>query len=386
MTVAGGGRADVVVVGAGVIGTSCAWALARDGAAVTLVDPEPFRGASHVAAGMLAPISELTAGHERLADLGTTSLARWPDFADALVADAGVDPELRPLDTITAALTRGDLAVIDEHRERQSAHGAEVFRCRSRELREREPLLAPGVVGGTVTPGEAAVDTRKLGAALTAAAGVAGVRTVAAAVRRLERGPDGTVEGVTTATGERLEAAVVVVAAGHRTTAILTGDAIGAGGATVAVRPVKGQILRLRGPEGALGHQVRAVVHGRQVYVVPRSDGRLVVGATVEERGDDRTVTAGAVRDLLDDATAVLPLLDECELLEATAGLRPATVDDRPVIGPTAEPGLVVATGHHRGGVLLAPLTVDLVRHAVRTGTAAEGYQDLAPNEETTWS
>lgn len=376
------GPEEVVVVGAGVVGTSCAWALARDGLAVTLVDPEPFRGASHVAAGMLAPVSELTAGHERLAELGVASLARWPDFAATVLADGGVDPELRELSTVTVALTRADLAMVDEHHARQGAHGSAVVRLRSRDLRLHEPLLAPGVVGGSVTPGEAAVDTRKVGAALTGAAGARGVRTISEAVVRIDRDGDGQVRGVTTASGAALPADVVVVAAGHRTTALLAGQ----GHAAPEVRPVKGQILRLRGPAGALGHQVRAVVHGRQVYVVPRADGRLVVGASVEERGEDRTVTAGVVRELLDDASAVLPFLDECELVETTAGLRPATVDDRPVIGPAGR-GLVIATGHHRGGVLLAPLTAELVVAAVRTGRAVPGFEDVAPDlEEATWS
>ncbi|WP_052668382.1 glycine oxidase ThiO [Nitriliruptor alkaliphilus] len=376
------GPEEVVVVGAGVIGTSCAWSLARDGLTVTLVDPEPFRGASYVAAGMLAPISELTAGHERLAELGLASLARWPAFAANVTADGGVDPELRSLSTVTVALTRADLAMVDEHHARQGTHGSAVTRLRSRELREHEPLLAPGVVGGSVTTGEAAVDTRKVGAGLTGAAGACGVRTVADAVARLDRDADGQVRGVTTAGGDVVRADAVVVAAGHRTTAVLAGQ----GHAAPEVRPVKGQILRLRGPAGALGHQVRAIVHGRQVYVVPRADGRLVVGATVEERGEDRSVTAGAVRELLDDASAVLPFLDECELIEATAGLRPATVDDRPVIGPAGS-GLVIATGHHRGGVLLAPLTADLVVAAVRTGRAVPGFEDVAPDlEAAPWS
>jgi glycine oxidase len=374
--VTAGRGADTVVIGGGVIGTAIAWRLATSGATVTLVDPHPLGGASHVAAGMLAPVAETTPGEERLLALNLAAAGRWPAFADEVAAASGVDPGYRDLGTVTVAWTRDDLALVDDLLDLQLELGLEAHRELGTALRRREPLLAPGVAGGVWTPGDHAVDTRAFGRALTEAARAAGVRTCAETAVRVETDGDRVV-AVHTDTGTRSPAATVVVAAGWARIEDVP-DA-----ARIPVRPVKGQILRLRGPAGQLGTVVRAVVRGRHVYAVPRTDGRIVVGATVEERGPDTTVTAGAVRQLLDDAVAILPALDECELIEARAGLRPATPDHLPVVGPTAVDGLHVAVGHHRGGILLTPLTADVVTEAVLTGRVPDLAAGLGPDRFT---
>ncbi|MFE0147355.1 glycine oxidase ThiO [Nonomuraea sp. NPDC059007] len=350
-----------VIVGGGVVGLSVAWRLARSGRPVTVVDPAPASGATHAAAGMLAPVSEVTFTEEPLLRLGAASLARWPAFAAELTADAGLGPgalDYRADGTLDVAFGADDLAVLEETAGFMEKLGLRVERLSGRECRRLEPMLAPSVRGGLLAPGDAWVDPRRVAGALLAALERLGVPIVRARVRELLRGDEG-VQGVRLSPGdsggepypepdrEELRAERVVLAAGAWSGAL----------APVPVRPVKGQILRLRSPRPLLGRCVRGTVHGLPVYLVPRGDGELVVGATQEELGFDTRVTAGGVYELLRDARELVPGVTELELAEVVAGLRPGTPDNLPLIGPGAEPGLLVATGHHRGGVLLAPLT-----------------------------
>ncbi|MFD9947561.1 glycine oxidase ThiO [Nonomuraea sp. NPDC059023] len=350
-----------VIVGGGVVGLSVAWRLARSGRPVTVVDPAPASGATHAAAGMLAPVSEVTFTEEPLLRLGAASLARWPAFAAELIADAGLGPgalDYRADGTLDVAFGADDLAVLEETAGFMEKLGLRVERLSGRECRRLEPMLAPSVRGGLLAPGDAWVDPRRVAGALLAALERLGVPIVRARVRELLRGDEG-VQGVRLSPGdsggepypepdrEELRAERVVLAAGAWSGAL----------APVPVRPVKGQILRLRSQRPLLGRCVRGTVHGLPVYLVPRGDGELVVGATQEELGFDTRVTAGGVYELLRDARELVPGVSELELAEVVAGLRPGTPDNLPLIGPGAEPGLLVATGHHRGGVLLAPLT-----------------------------
>ncbi|MFI6907576.1 glycine oxidase ThiO [Nonomuraea sp. NPDC050394] len=370
-----------VIVGGGVVGLSVAWRLARSGRPVTVVDPAPASGATHAAAGMLAPVSEVTFTEEPLLRLGAASLARWPAFAAELTADAGLGPgalDYRADGTLDVAFGADDLAVLEETAGFMEKLGLRVERLSGRECRRLEPMLAPSVRGGLLAPDDAWVDPRRVAGALLAALERLGVPIVRARVRELLRGDEG-VQGVRLSPGdtgdgphretgggsyreagggpyreasdgpypEELRAERVVLAAGAWSGAL----------APVPVRPVKGQILRLRSPQPLLGRCVRGTVHGLPVYLVPRGDGELVVGATQEELGFDTRVTAGGVYELLRDARELVPGVSELELAEVVAGLRPGTPDNLPLVGPGGEPGLLVATGHHRGGVLLAPLT-----------------------------
>jgi glycine oxidase len=359
--------ADVVVVGGGAIGLASAWRLACRGASVTLVDPEPGSGASGVAAGMLAPVTEARMGEEALLRLNLASWSRWPGFAAEVEAASGSSVGYRADGTLVAALDAGDRAALDDLVARHQAMGLDVTPLRGREVRRLEPGLAPGVRAGFLAAAERSVDPPALVEALRRAATAAGVGFVAAAVERIEAAPTtGRVAGVVVADGaasRRIDAAAVVLAAGCRS----AGIAGLSEAARPPVRPVRGEVLTLRQPPGPplVTHTLRGLVHGFTVYLVPRADGRLVVGATVQERGWDTRVTAGGAYELLRDALALVPGLDDAELVAARAGLRPGTPDDLPLIGRSAMEGLVVATGHYRNGILLTPITAEAVVAAV---------------------
>jgi glycine oxidase len=358
---------DVIVVGAGAIGLASAWRLAQRGAAVTVVDPNPGGGASGVAAGMLAPITEARMGEEALLRLNLGSWSLWPDFGAEVERAAGAGIGYRADGTLVVALDADDRIALDELASRHRAMGLDVTPLRGREARRLEPGLAPGVRAGFLAAGERSVDPPALVEALRRAALAAGVGFVAAAVERIATAPSGgRVAGVVLA-GEasprHVDAATVVLAAGCRSAGI-------AGlpeAARPPVRPVKGEILTLRQPPGPplVTHTIRGLVHGFTVYLVPRADGRLIVGATVQERGWDTRVTAGGAYELMRDALALVPGLDDAELVVVRAGLRPGTPDDLPLIGRSATEGLVVATGHYRNGILLTPITAEAVAAAV---------------------
>lgn len=359
----------VVVVGGGVIGLSCAWRLAGAGARVTVVDPDPAAGASWVAGGMLAPITEAWPGEERLLELGSASLAGWPRFAAELAAAAGAPVGLRTQGTVAVAVDsadRAELLALAEHLQRL---GRQVRQLSARELRRLEPALGPAVRGGLSVPGDLAVDNRLLLAALRAA--LAGR---AQFVR--QRASTVTAGRVELADGSSLPAGVVLVAAGAWSAGLHPGLA-------GRVRPVKGEIVRLRARPTALpppARTVRAVVSGRPVYLVPRDGDRLVLGATQYEAGFDTEVTVGGVRDLLHDAELVLPGIAEYAIEEISAGLRPASADNLPLIG-WLQPGVLVATGHGRNGMLLAPITAQAVSALVR-GTAVPAEVEVMEGED----
>jgi glycine oxidase len=349
---------DVTVVGAGIIGLSIAWRAAQAGLAVTVVDPDPASCASHAAAGMLTPVSEAHYGEEALLALNLASAARWPAFAADLAAASGMDVPLRSDGSLLVAFDDDDLRALEELRRFQAELGLDVARLRSRECRDLEPLLSPRIRGGVRVDGEASVDNRAACRALLAAAEAAGVGLVRERVVEVVVDA-GRATGVRLASGATLGGDRVVVAAGPWSAQLAGLPAT----AVPPVRPVKGQILRLRfdPADPPVTRNIRGLARGWSVYLVPRTSGELVVGATVEEQGFDASVTAGAVRELLEAAIDVVPAVGELELVEAIARLRPATPDNAPIIGSTPVDGLVLATGHHRNGVLLAPITADAV-------------------------
>lgn len=325
------------VVGAGVIGLSVAWRAAFSGWRVQLHDPAVGRGASWVAGGMLAPLTEGLPGEDAALRLGSRSLGRWPSFAAELERVASMPSGLRREGTLVVAVDQADHDELSTLAGWLADHGRTVSTLGRRELRDREPLLGSSIRGGLDVPGDLAVDNRRLLAALTAACANA---CVTFAPRRV------------TAIAE-LPADQVVVAAGAWSAALLPG---------ARVRPVKGEILRLRRRPGALPtptNTVRGLIHGRHVYLVPRDNG-VVVGATQVDAGFDDEVTVGGVRDLIADAEAVMPGLAEYGLIEATAGLRPMSPDGLPLIG-RMDSRTVLATGHGRNGILLAPITAEAV-------------------------
>jgi glycine oxidase len=373
--------ADVLVVGGGVIGLSVAWRLAQRGWAVTLVDDDPGGGASRAAAGMLAPITEAHFGEEALTALNLESARRWPAFTADVEEASGTSIGYRTEGTLAVAFDDDDLAMLTDLRAYHERLGLPGQRLRGRECRALEPLLSPLIRGGIFVESDHQVETRALTAALLIAAERAGVMLVRQRAACLDLDEDGNGRaagaahldagsgerrafGVTLDSGQRLRAPVTVLAAGCWSARMsgLPADV------RPPVRPVKGQILRLRPADATaprLSSTIRGLRRGRSIYAVPRVDGRVVVGATVEEKGWDTTVTAGAVRELLEDVTEVVPALGELELAETLARLRPGTPDNGPILGPSALPGLLFATGHYRNGVLLAPLTADAVVAAI---------------------
>lgn len=315
---------------------------------VRLIDEAPASGASWVAGGMLAPVAEAWPGEETLLELGTASLRRWPGFAERLSEAAGRPSGLRTDGTLVVAVDSADRDELEALAGYLRRLGRTATGLSGRELRRLEPSLGPAVRFGLEVPGDLAVDNRVVLAALRRAAEAAGVEFVAASARTVRAGAVRLEEST-------VDCDVAVIAAGADSGALhpaLQGR----------IRPIKGEILRVRSRRTALPPPTRTVrgpVHGRQVYLVPRPDG-LVIGATQYEAGFHTEVTVGGVRDLIADAERIVPGIAEYELLECGAGLRPGTADNLPLIG-WLEPGVLAATGHHRNGFLLAPVTADAV-------------------------
>lgn len=365
---------DVVVVGGGVIGLAVAWRGAQAEMAVTVCDPRPGSGASWAAAGMLAPVTEVTYGEEALLALNLDSTRRWPAFAAELAEASGIDPGYLECGTVVVARDADDRAALEDLIVFQRGLGLKVEPLHSRELRALEPGLAPSVRGGIYVPGDHQVDNRALLRALQVACDRAGVGRRPLRVLGLLTEAD-RVTGVRLDDGGELATGTVVLAAGCWSGQLEGVDP----GALPPVRPVKGQLLHLRGP-AAMRLSSRNV-RGLDVYVVTRPDGRVVVGATVEERGFDRTPTAGAVHDLLRDARDLLPGVAELDFVEVAVGLRPGSPDNAPLLGPAVGiDGLVCATGHYRNGVLLTPVTADLVAELLETGKLPEQAAPFAPD------
>ena len=350
---------DAIFVGGGAIGLSCAWGAVQRGARVAVLDrAEPPAGATRVAAGMLAPVGELAFGEPELLEMTLASAALYPEFVAGLEAASGESTGYAQQGALHVALDRDEAAELRRVHDLQRSLGLEAEWLPPRRCRDLEPGLTPSFNGGVHAPGEAAVDPRALTGALLAALAGAGaeVRTgpgadagggeVVAGLFEGER-----LVGVRTADGEERRAPAIVLATGAwagRTEWLPEP-------ARPPVRPVKGQILELRGRDGAA--PCERIVASERVYLVPRPDGRLIVGATSEEQGFDTAVTAGGVHELLREAYRLLPDVAEMELVDSMAGLRPGTPDNLPLIGPGAIEGLVLATGHYRNGILLAPLT-----------------------------
>ncbi|MEV0490309.1 glycine oxidase ThiO [Streptomyces atratus] len=368
---------DVLVIGGGIIGLVTAWRAAQRGLRTAVVDPDPGGGAARVAAGMLAAVTELHYGEQMLLGLNVASAARYPAFAAELEAASGQEIGFRACGTLAVALDSDDRAHLRELHALQQRSGLESEWLTGRECRRLEPMLAPGVRGGLRVDGDHQVDPRRLAGALLTACERAGVVFHRDRVERLGM-VRGRAAGAVLAAGAELAADQVVLAAGS-----LSGRLAGLPDEVVPpVRPVKGQVLRLTVPAAYapfLTRTVRAVVRGSHVYLVPRENGELVVGATSEEMGWDTTVTAGGVYELLRDAHELVPGITELPLTETRAGLRPASPDNAPLLGPTALPGLHLATGHHRNGVLLTPVTGDAMAELLTTGELPVVARPFAP-------
>jgi len=359
-------------VGGGLIGLSIAWRSAQHGLDVSVVDDPKGKGASGVAAGMLAPVTEVHYGEEELLRLNIASAASYESFIAELESDTGVDAGYRRCGTLMVARDADDNAELDDLFEFQQKLGLDVERLRSKEVRALEPGLAPSVRGGILAPEDHQVDPSALAVSLRTACVRAGVRFFDESVRSIEVGQERVV-AVLTASGDRLPTQTAVLAAGAYSALIegIPPDAI------PVIRPVKGQLVHLAatGPFGVNDRNIR----GLEVYVVARLSGKVIVGATVEELGFDTTVTAGAIHELLRRAYELLPGITELRFVRGLAGLRPGTPDNAPLLGPGAIDGLVVATGHYRNGVLLTPITGRTIAELMATGATPGEIAAFSP-------
>jgi glycine oxidase len=387
----------VIVVGAGVIGLAIAWRCAQRGLTVTAVDGDIQRpaaaagdvsdadaagrlwaapaGAWHTAAGMLAPVTELHYEGRDLLALNVESAARYPAFATELADATGFDIGYRTCGTVQVAWDAADLADLRALHAFQSSLGITSELLDGRDLRGVSPILAAGLPGGLWAAGDHQVDNRRLRAALVTAARNAGVDVRPGTVVRIEA-TDDRVSGVTLTDGTRLTAGHTVLAAGAWSRRIegLPDDV------RPPVRPVKGQTLRLQAAPDLLTHVVRGSVKGHHVYVVPRANGELVIGASSEEAGFDVRPRTGAVYELLRDATTVIPELSEVTFTEVSTSVRPGSPDNAPLMGPTRLDGLVIATGHYRNGILLTPVTGDEVTTLITDGKIPAILTAFAPD------
>ncbi len=356
----------IAIIGGGVCGLGVGWRLAQAGRPVTVFDRgRAGFGATWAAAGMLAPQVEAEPSEERLLVLLLESRAMWADFAAELAAASGVDVDYRTEGTLVVAHDRDDVERLRFRYDYLTDLGLELDWIPGNEARRREPHLARTVTAAVYSAPDHQVDSRQLALALREAYLRAGgdLRENAEVLDIVHDGDH--VTGVTVAGGV-LGADVVVLAAGAWSREI--------GGLPEAlrppVRPLKGQMLAVQMPPQAplLSH----VVWGPDIYLVPRTSGRLLIGATVEEMGFDARLTAGGLMDLLREAWETLPGVYDLPVIESWVGFRPASRDDAPILGPTELKGLVMATGHHRNGILLAPLTARAVADSVLSGAAPE--------------
>jgi glycine oxidase len=390
MPAKGCGSVEIIVVGAGAIGLGIAWRLAQRGDDVLVLDrAEPGGGASFHAAGMLAPVTEATFGEDALLELNLASARAYPAFLEELAATTGHDLASVAPGSLFVALDRDQQEALERLYEFQHNLGLPAAWLPGSRCRELEPGLHPDVRAGIRTS-EQEVDPRALTAALGCALAAAGGRVRGGAQVAAIQQVGGRVSGVVLTTGEVIAARSVVLAAG-----CWSGGIAGVPEEVArAIRPVKGQILRLR-PRLGDTLPVRHLIRTEEVYLVPRTSApegalrprvqarrsdELVVGATVEEQGFDTSVTGGEVYELLRAAIEVVPGVREMELAEASAGLRPGSRDNAPLLGPVGPAGLVVATGHYRNGILLTPVTADAIATIVVEGGMPEVIAAFRPD------
>lgn len=366
---ANGAAPEVSIIGAGVIGCACAFELASAGARVSVFETRRIgQGASQASAGVLAPYIE---GHEAnpLRELGRRSLDLYDDFIARLRASSGLTLQYTRGGTLEIALEEDHAHQLRRSGQALRQEGIAATWLDERQLQEAEPLAAAGAVGGLLIELHGFVGVPELTDGLSAAAMRKGA-TFALESRVVTIAPssDGRVDVHTengTSTTDR-----VILAGGS-----WSGQVRIAGVAEPpAIRPVRGQLLHLSWPTT---QPLRHVLWGSECYIVPWLNGRVLVGATVEEAGFDERVTAAGVRDLLDAGCALVPHLWQASFEEARVGLRPASLDGLPIVGESdVLPGLIYATGHYRNGVLLAPLTAALVKGIV-CGERADGALEI---------
>ena len=353
----------IVIIGGGVIGLSAALAAIEFGHHVTVIDPlienhALGAGASWMAGGMLAPVTEAWFSEEARLALDITALKAWPAFADKVSQISGRKLAINTAGTIQIALDIDDARDLERVRTFQNSMGLKAEALSRDQLLELEPLLSPRVVAGSLISTDLSVDNRAFVETLKLACKKSGVHLIPSRVVGMTKANDHMI-GIESSAGY-YECDEVVIAAGAWSGEFL--KMINMDGSMPAIRPIRGEILRLKSDIPALRHTLRAQVHGFQIYLVPRENGEVVVGATQLERGFDVRPTAGGVYELLRDACELLPYVKEMEFLEVGVGLRPGSPDNAPIIDHV--PGInnvILATGHYRNGILLSSIAGDVI-------------------------
>ncbi len=362
----------VLIIGAGTIGLSIGWQLVRAGQSVEIFERgRAGRGTSWLAAGMLGPDAEIGFEELELYRLNQESLRRWPKFAASLEEESGSNVDFRTEGTLLVAHDRDAAEALRRRYEFMKEWGLDVRWLSGAQALEREPFVAPRLAAAVYSAGDFQVDNRLLVDAMTKAfLDKGGVLHEETPVRAVE--PHDVRPALITAEGARIEGSRVVVAAGVWSRDIdgLTPDQ------KPPVRPVKGQMIELRiEPPFDLKH----VVRGPDAYVVPKSSGRLLVGATSEEMGYDERVTAGGLYVLLEGAWEIVPGIYDLPVCDTWAGLRPASRDHLPIMGSAGAPGVVMATGFYRHGILLTPVTSEEVARLILTGETSDWIEPFSP-------
>jgi glycine oxidase len=359
---------DTVIAGAGLIGCAIALELAQNDLRVALFDSqEPGREASWASAGILSPAPESPAMISTV-EIGKASLAMYPMFIEQVEELSGVDTGFRAKGTITALLSRHAREELSTIIALNRGLGLKAEALSAQEAREMEPALSEEVMAAVLRPDEASVDNRLLAKALLEAAKRNGVEVYpSAGVDAVCK--EGSLCGGVIVRGERISAKHTIVAAGAFSSQIAGVERY------APVRPAKGQMVSVRCDSA----RIERVLWAERIYIVPRSDGRILCGATVEHAGFDKTVTAGGVHTNLNAAIELAPVLATALVEETWAGLRPDTPDHLPILGPTDIEGLLIATGHYRSGVLLTPITARLISELVLEKTPSVDWEKFSP-------
>jgi glycine oxidase len=360
---------DVAIAGAGLIGASIGFELAQAGLCVAIFDRrQPGEGASWAAAGILSPAPE-NAATISMVPLGRASLALYPEFVATLQEISGRDVGYRAKGTLQALLSGDVQAKLNTIVALHHGLGLRAEPLSADDARELEPALSSELEAAVLRPDEASVDNRALTRAVAIAAAQAGAKLFAGRPVQAIRQDGGRCTGLIL-DGEKIEARWTVIAAGCYSAEI-------EGAANYApVRPAKGQMIALRAENAS----IERVLWSEHVYLVPRNDGRIVAGATVEYVGFDKEITAGGLQKILNGAVEIAPALADAKIEETWAGLRPDSPDHLPIIGPTGLDGLLIATGHFRSGILLAPVTARLIREWItKQSVSAADWTRFSP-------
>ena len=360
---------DVAIAGAGLIGGSIAWELADEGLRVALFDrQEPGREASWAGAGILSPAPE-NPGMIASVEIGKASLAIYPEFVRRVEEASGKEAGFRPKGTLQALFSSDAREELSTIVALHHGLGLKAEALSAEDARELEPALSEDLEAAVLRPEEASVDNRALTEAVIEAARRAGAEVFTGAEVQAIRKEGSRCTGLLLANGEGVDAKWTVIAAGSFC------ERIAEIGHSAPVKPAKGQMLSLR----AANAKIERVLWSDHIYLVPRNDGRILAGATVEYVGFEKNVTAGAVEKLLGAAIELVPELAKASIEEMWAGLRPDSADHLPILGPAEAEGLLLATGHFRSGILLAPITAQLMREWITLGRVSVDWQRFSP-------